>query len=224
MPVFDTIINDRVTGMSLKNERVTLTLDPKLQLAAESIISKSRAPHIAIVAMDPYTGRILALADRSQSIKDLSLHAGFPAASLFKVVTSAAAIDHAALEPSHLVKFRGGTYTLNRWNFNPDKRRDTRGMTLVEALGRSCNVVFARIATAFLPAKVLEDYAKAFGFNRSIPSDLPLSPSHASIPFYDTYQLGRTAAGFGEVRITPVHAAMMMSGVANGGFSPRNHR
>lgn len=221
VPVFDTIINDRVTGLSTTNDRITLTLDPKLQAAAEAVLYKSRAPHVAIVAMDPYTGRILALADRSQSIKDLALHPGFPAASLFKVVTSAAAIDHANIDPDYMVKFRGGTYTLNRWNATPDNRRDTRRMTLVEALGRSCNVVFSRIATTFLPAKVLEDYANSFGFNREIPSDLPLPPSHANIPFYNTYEFGRTAAGFGDVRLTPVHAAMMMSGIANGGFLPQ---
>lgn len=220
VPVFDTIINNRITGLSTNSDRVTLTLDPKLQAAAESILFKSRAPHVAIVAMDPYTGRILAMADRSQSIKDLSLHPGFPAASLFKVITSAAAIDHADIAPDHLVKFRGGTYTLNRWNFTPDNRRDTRKMSLVEALGRSCNVVFARIATTFLPAKVLQDYANSFGFNREIPSDLPLPPSHANIPFYNTYEFGRTAAGFGDVKLTPVHAAMIMSGIANGGFLP----
>ncbi len=221
VPAFDTIINDRVTGLTTSNDRVTLTLDPKLQSAAESLLYKSRAPHVAIVAMDPYTGRILALADRSQSIKDLTLHPGFPAASLFKVVTSAAAIDHANVDPDYTVKFRGGTYTLNRWNATPDNRRDTRKMTLVEALGRSCNVVFSRIATTLLPAKVLQDYANSFGFNRQIPSDLPLPPSHANIPFYNTYEFGRTAAGFGDVKITPVHAAMMMSGIANGGFLPQ---
>ncbi len=221
VPVFETVINNRIMGLTPDNKKVALTLDPKLQLAAQNIVTRSRAPHIAIVAMDPYTGRILALADRSQSIKDLALHPGFPAASLFKVVTSAAAIDHADVDPNQMVKFRGGTYTLNRWNYAPDNRRDTRKMTLVEALGRSCNVVFARVASAFLPAKVLQDYANSFGFNREIPSDLPLPPSHANIPFYDSYEFARTAAGFGDVHITPVHAAMVMSGIANGGFLPQ---
>jgi cell division protein FtsI/penicillin-binding protein 2 len=170
--------------------------------------------------MEPFTGRVLALTGKSTSIKNIELHGGFPAASIFKIITSAAALEQSDLKPNSRVAFRGGNYTLNYTNYQPDKRRDNRVMTVEEALGRSCNPVFARVALNNLNITHLRQYAAAFGFNSSLGADLPISVSGAIIPEGE-YQITRTAAGFGKVTLSPLHAAALMSSIANGGILPR---
>jgi len=220
IPRLDTLLLNRVAAITPKNEYIFFTLDPKLQALTERLIKESSSPHVAVVVMNPVTGKILALADKSPTIRNLALHADFPAASLFKVITAAAAVEQASISPYTNVAFRGGTYTLNQFNYLPNKSKDRRVMSVAEALGRSCNPVFGRIALRYLSPAVIRTYAEHFGFNEAIPFELPLALSQASIP-QDDYQLSRTAAGFGAVFLSPVHAAAFMSGIANKGILPK---
>lgn len=211
------------TRYAVENNRgnvALLTIDPELQSLVERLVASAQSPHVAAVVMDPTSGRILSYASKSPTIPNLVLHADFPAASLFKLVTSAAALEQGALSPSSQVWFRGGTYTLNRYNYLPDRKRDRRVMSASEALGRSCNPAFARIALNFLDAKVIRSYAEYFGFNTPIPFDVPLPQSMAAIPA-EKYLFSRTAAGFGDVHLSPLHAAALMSAIANDGIMPR---
>ena len=220
-PNFEKRLGDRYASITKKNNFVFYTLDPDLQDYVSKLVNQAQASHVAIVAMNPSTGAILAIAGRSNSLEDIEYHAGFPAASLFKVVTAAAAIEHAGIEPHSLIPFRGGTYTLNQTNYYPDASKDRRLMSVGEAMGRSCNPVFGHIGVKYLNGQILSKYARQFGFNRSLGFEVPLPESSAWIPQNDSYELSRTSAGFGEVRVSPVHAAALMSGIANGGILPR---
>jgi cell division protein FtsI/penicillin-binding protein 2 len=200
--------------------RVTLTLEQALQNRAESLLKGVQASVASIILIEVSTGRILAFADRSSILRDPLLHAEYPAASLFKIVSSAAAIDLMDANAETPLRFRGGTYTLNQYNYVPDGRRDTRLMTLGEALAKSCNPAFARLVYDDIDASELAAYASAFGFNLPLGFDLPLSPSSALVP-EDLYGLTRTAAGFGEVFLSPVHAALVGAMLGNKGVMPR---
>lgn len=220
-PRFERRLGDRYASLTKKNNFVFYTLDPELQEHVSRIVAQAQASHVAIVAMNPSNGAVLAIAGKSNSIDDIEYHAGFPAASLFKVVTAAAAVEHAGIAPHSLIAFRGGNYTLNQANYYPDARRDQRMMSVGEALGRSCNPVFGHIGVKYLNGQILSRYARQFGFNRSLDFEAPLPESSAWIPQEDLYELSRTSAGFGEVRVSPIHAAAFMSGIANGGMLPR---
>ena len=220
MPKFTTQLSGRFAGKAGNDKIVLFSPDPELQTQIEGIAKRTSAPHTAIVAMEPKTGRVLAIASKSSKINNLSLHAGFPAASLFKVITAAAAIEWSDIQENSKVYFRGGNYTLNKYNYLPSSKLDKRFMTLGEAMGKSCNPVFARVALNHLNGPLLETYAENFGFNSRIPFDVNLPVSSATIPD-SKYGLSRTAAGFGQVYISPVHAAAMMSAITNKGLMPR---
>jgi cell division protein FtsI/penicillin-binding protein 2 len=220
MPGFSTTFAGKVAGISPRNEFVFYSLDPDLQRFTQDLLRKTRAPHVAVVAMEPDTGKILAIAEKSNSIGDLCLHTGFPAASIFKIVTAAAALEEGSIAPSSQIKFRGGNYTLNQWNYNPSPKNDRRSMSLYEALAKSCNPVFGRVALKYLSPDILRQYAGYFGFNTPLGFDFPLPKSAAVIPESD-FELSRTAAGFGQVTLSPIHAATLMAGVANDGILPR---
>lgn len=216
LPDSSSQMRGKIVGKTKSDDYIFLTLDPELQALATELIESSPATHAALVAVEPSTGRLLALAQKSNSIENPLLHAEFPAASLFKVVTTAAALEKENIQPESIIKFRGGTYTLNRYNYQPDTRRDSRTMSLQEALGKSCNPAFARVAFNYLKPAELERYAFSFGFNSQLPFEADLPISRATIPS-STYEYTRTAAGFGKVFISPVHAVSMMAGLANQG-------
>lgn len=214
-------VGDRFAAMTASKNFVFYTVDPELQDFVTKLTAQARAEHVAIVAMNPRSGAILAIAGRSGLIDQVEYHSEFPAASLFKVVTAAAAVEEAGIRPDSLIPFRGGTYTLNESNYRPDPKRDRKVMSVGEALGRSCNPVFGHLGVKYLDGSVLQRYARRFGFNRHLQLEAPLTLSSAQIPEHDDFELSRTAAGFGQITISPVHAATLMSGVANGGLLPR---
>jgi penicillin-binding protein A len=197
-----------------------LSLDAGIQQKLYSLMKNAPANHLAVVVMEPKSGRILALSGKSYTLQEPLLHNGYPAASLFKVITSAAALEQNAVGATTPIHFRGGNYTLNRSNYLPDRKRDNRTMPLNEALGKSCNPVFSHVALSHLSPSLLRRYVNYFGFNRPLEFDSYLARSPARIPDSD-YEFGRTAAGFGDVKISPLHAASLMAAVANKGLLPR---
>jgi peptidoglycan glycosyltransferase len=58
--------------------------------------------------------------------------------------------------------------------------------------------------------------AERFLFNAEIPFARPVEVSRAEIP-EDPFALASTAAGFGPVRLSPLHGAVLAAIVANGG-------
>lgn len=225
IPVFDKLSGlDKVedgafvvdTELGLKAK---LSLKPDLQWKAEQLLQNYRVPYGALVALEPKTGRVLALASYSAAnpgIGNLALRATFPAASLFKVVTTAALVEERGFRGTETIAYRGGLYTLGQGNYDINPKLDRRTMTVGDALARSVNPVFARIALGHLSPSILARYAESFGFNRRIPFELPLQQSTYTHPVGD-YELARTAAGFGDVRISPLHAAMIAAMVGNQG-------
>ena len=216
IPKLATRYGSRLAGRGSEGEIVEFTADSKLQDFTAKLIATIKAPHVAAVVMDPTTGRILSMAGKSSTVKSPLTHAHFPSASLFKIVTSASALENGKVNPYTMINFRGGNYTLNASNYFPDTRKDVRKMALAEALGKSCNPVFARVGLRYSSSYLLRKYAKLFGYNSDLGFDVPLLDSMATIPD-DSYELSRTAAGFGAVKMSPIHAAVMMSTIANGG-------
>ena len=219
-PAFRTIYRGKVASLSNQDDFIFYSVNPDLQRFVQRLVRDAAAPHIAVVVMEPDTGRILAASGKSTSLANPLTHAGFPAASLFKVVTTSAALERGLISGTSEINFRGGTYTLTRANYSPNARLDRNSMTLAEALGRSCNPVFARVALQYLSAPLLRHYATSYGFNAPLGLEAPLNTSQATIPS-DEYELSRAAAGFGDVYLSPIHAATLMSGIANHGLLPR---
>lgn len=210
----------RIVVKDAAGREVRFAYDGGLQESAEAILADNRVPYGALVALDPNSGRVLAAAGYSQregNGSSLVTRATFPAASLFKVVTTAAGVERAGLHGAAEIRFRGGNYTLERSNYYPDAARDSRKMQLKEALGKSCNPVFARVAMNYLSPATITAYAKNFGFNAPIPFEVAAGMSHFEVDASDQYDFARTAAGFGDVHISPLHAAMVAAAVGNGG-------
>jgi penicillin-binding protein A len=167
----------------------------------------------AMVALDPKTGKVLALSEYGdgQATKPL-----YPAASVFKIITGAALIEkgvHADAETC----YHGGMHGIVGNLLQDKPGLDRRCLSLSMALAKSANVVFAKMAAKHLDGDDLRKEAERFLFNRPI-FDQPMEQSTATIPD-GGLDFAKSAAGFGQVRLSPMHAALIAAAVGNGGMA-----
>lgn len=216
-------MDDNGAVASAANGRVArLTVDPRLQLFVSKMLAKHKLPQASIVMMDPATGKILAYASRDQngSTKDLNVDASAPSASVFKIVTGAALVQIANVSPDLKVCYSGGEQKITASELKEDPKRDNWCATLAQAMGRSINTIFARLASKKLSGPDLHAIASQLGYGAPIPFDVPVSVSKIELPS-DTLGFARTAAGFWNTTLSPLHGAMLAATVANGGVTMR---
>lgn len=201
---------------------VQYAFDPGLQEAMKDLFQSYRPDHGAFVAIDASTGRVLSMVSYSQDVErkgdNLALQATFPSASVFKVVTAAAAIAERNFRADTVIPFNGRNHTLYRGNvMRSNVTRWTRYMTLKEAFGRSVNTVFGKIGAYTVGADGLRAYAGRFGFNRRIAADVPVQEGRVSITD-DPWDLAETASGFTrDSTMSPLQGALIAAAVANDG-------
>jgi peptidoglycan glycosyltransferase len=201
------------------NGTAILTLDPRMQARIEKILATWTVPWGATVLLDPKTGRVIAMAEHAQSDPRLRggvLKARPPAASIFKIITAAALLER-GVDPQESICFHGGAHKLEPRLLADDPRRDNACMTLARAFGHSANVVFAKLADRTLAPADLRAEAGRFFFNGSLPFEGAVEPSRAEVP-EDRFGMANAAAGFGDVRMSPLHGALLAAVIANGGL------
>jgi penicillin-binding protein A len=194
-----------------------LTVDPSLQKKLTDLLKTYEVPYGAIAAVEPSTGRVLALAEHSHdapAVRGLPVKAVYPAASVFKIVTGAALLA-AGTPPYESVCFHGGKRKIEP-KLLEDGKADYRCATFAQAMGYSFNVVFGKLAKKKLDTKALKGWAQKFGFNEPIPFAEPADVSVARIPD-DGFGMAKAAAGFGEVFLSPLHGALLAAAVGNKG-------
>jgi peptidoglycan glycosyltransferase len=199
-----------------------LTLDPELQRIALGLMGAHHLPEAAAVLMDAATGRLFVYASHVDKgpQHDLCAEATAPSASVFKIITAAALLEDAHLEPDTKQCYSGGESRINSIDLVDDPQRDRYCTTLAGALGRSINTVFARLARARLAPPELDAMARRFGYGQSLPFDVPVQPSALRVPT-EPLEFARTAAGFWNTTLSPLEAAEISAIVARGGESVR---
>jgi cell division protein FtsI/penicillin-binding protein 2 len=201
--------------------RIELSIDVPLQAHVSKVFADYQVPYGALVAIEPATGRVLAYVSHSSANPngaDLARDPSPPAASVFKLITSAALLD-SGVTPDTPICYGGGSSRLLPIDLRDDRRRDGHCATLADAIGRSINAVVAKLADRHLDPDGLRRYAAAFGFGQRLPVPFELAPSPAEIP-NDRLEFARTAAGFWHVHMSPLHAALIAASIANDGVMP----
>ncbi len=199
---------------------VQTNLDPSLQDVLLQSLDKRYTQYIAVVAMEPNSGKIRAMVgyDRDDPKLNPCVDARYPAASLFKIVTAAAAVENAGLSPNSSMHFNGAMHTLYRRQLKDKTDRWSERISLGRAFADSVNPVFGKLGANRLGPAPLEQTAEALGFNQPLPFEMHLPESVVSIDD-DPYKLAEVASGFNrQTRITPVHGALLAAAVINGGW------
>jgi peptidoglycan glycosyltransferase len=203
-------------------ETAKLTLDAELQAAAARLIAGAQPLAGAVVMLDVATGRVLALQSfqRRGAPPGNPLLAAAPAASLFKLVTTAALFEHSEVQPNTQVCFNGGERQIERRHLDRPAQKDARCARFASALGHSWNAVYAQLATEHLMRDELLATAEGFGFNSDLNFDVAASFGSVSLPYNDL-EFARAAAGFRGSMLTPLGAAQLTYGIALGGRPAR---
>ncbi|MEN9797704.1 MAG: hypothetical protein RL653_1400 [Pseudomonadota bacterium] len=194
-----------------------LTVDPVVQGALEKMLRDAHTPYAAVVALEPATGRVLAMAEHAQGrpgLRGLAVKAAYPAASIFKVVTAGALLERGLRAESEECT-HGGKRSVALHHLK-DSRRDGQCMSVSDALARSTNGIFAKLTFKHLSPGGLRQVAERLRFNRTLEFPVPTEPSLAAFPA-DPLALAQTGAGFGDVYLSPLHGAALAAAVANRG-------
>jgi len=196
---------DRLRGVTVKGNNVYLTIDPRAQrIANEALAGKCGA----LVAIEPSTGKVLALAssptynenlvERSfglirrisapckppAPLLDRATQGLYAPGSTFKVVTAAAALDTGRFTPDSTFFDPGyceeyGQRISNAGNPDHTGPESFGQVNFTTALQHSINAVFCNIGKAIGAGTIL-DYATRFGFYSRPPLETPLNERAAS--------------------------------------------
>jgi len=201
---------------------VHYTIDKKLQEKVESVFEKWQPDYGVFVAIEPDSGRVLAMANhrRNRGVsRNLALGNTYPSASIFKLITAAAAIDLGKIDAETIIPFNGKASSLYRKNVLHHKNNKwTQHFPIKTAFAKSVNTVFGRLGLMHVGGQQLSEYASKFGFNRKLSGDFYFPESRADFNPEDEWRVVEAAAGYtNNNTISPVHAAMLAASVINGG-------
>jgi cell division protein FtsI/penicillin-binding protein 2 len=186
---------------------VTTTIDPTLERAAVAALGSNYA---GLVAMDPRTGGLLALAG-------IAFSAAQPPGSTMKMVTATAALDAGIVKLGDVFPYSTQAI-LDGYTLHNAGGEDCGG-TLLNAFAVSCNSVFAPLG-ARLGGQRLLAMAERFGFNQ--PPTIP-GAAESSIPpasLRSDLEVGSSAIGQGQVLATPLEMTDIGATIAMGGRRP----
>ncbi|MCG8633546.1 MAG: PbpA [Desulfobacterales bacterium] len=204
---------------------VRTRLDTRLQaslnatLARLKTLTRGKPQRIAMVALDNNTGFIKAMAgfDLDNPGANPVTASDYPAASIFKIVSAAAAVDALGYTAGTPLFFNGNKYTLYKRQLTDKRNKYTTRVTLGKAFADSINPVFGKIGQLYLGRDKLNTYAHKFGFNQNPDTDFDFSASRFSVTESD-YHLAELGCGFNrQTEISPVFATMMVSAILNRG-------
>lgn len=175
---------------------VHISLDHRVQRAAEAALEPVAGQQAMIVAIRPSTGGILAVAQTPAADRDgnVATMGQYPPGSTFKIITAAAGIEKQGLDTGSIVPCPGtmdifGRTVTNYAGFS------LGSVSLESAFAHSCNTTFADISTKLAPGE-LAQIGKQFGLglDMKIPG---LDTITGSIPVGEE-PLDRTESGYGQ--------------------------
>lgn len=245
--LFTNRLVDLVTNSEPSGGNVELTIDPKVQDAAyEGLTALGEDVQAAAVAIEPSTGKILAMAstptynpdklanhdfgaatksynqlskDENEPLLNRSIQTALPPGSTFKLVTAAAAIENLGMDGDSMV-YGGASLDLPGTTTDlPNLNGTSCGgeqITLTHALEVSCNTAFGSLGME-LSDEEMQEQAEGFGFGQDYLDDIgPLAKSQYP-PNDGKAEQARAAIGQQSVIATPLQMAMVSAGIANGG-------
>ena len=205
--------------------KVTTSIDIYLQEYLLAVLgrlkkqNRGKPQRIAFVVMEADTGKIIAMTgfDLGNSDTNPCMAADYPAASIFKIITASAAVEKLGYKPGTPLFFNGSKYTLYKRQLRDVKNKYTSRITFSSAFAESINPVFGKLGKNRLGREALDAYARAFGFNEQINSELPVFTGNFKTTESE-YHLAELGCGFNtDTTISPVFGAMLTSAIINSG-------
>jgi penicillin-binding protein 2 len=235
--------------LAVPGKDLRLTIDLDIQIAAEKVLEGKIG---AIVAMDPHTGEILAMASRptfdpnqfsvrltknywneilnnpDHPLLNKTIQAQLAPGSTFKIIMSVAGLQENLAQTMH-VPCNGGATFYGHF-FSCDRHH---GMVDINnAIPFSCDTFYYTLANR-LGIDTIAKYATSLGLSQKTGIDLP-DEATGNMPStlwklktqHEKWYAGETISvgiGQGAVTATPIQLARALSGIASGGVLRRPH-
>ncbi len=195
---------------------VRTSIDMRVQLAAsQAVRSAATAKPVDLVAIQPSTGRVLAVVERPGGF-NRALQGEFPPGSTFKVLT-ASALARTGLRPGSPVQCPSQVNIGGRV-FHNASYEHYGSTTLQTAFAVSCNTTFAMLAQR-LGGHGLASIAATVGFNAKPALGIPGVLGQFTTP-HDPVNLAADAFGQGTDLVNPLSQASVAAAIADGTWRP----
>ncbi|MBY4572183.1 penicillin-binding protein [Gordonia paraffinivorans] len=199
---------------------ISLSLSRTVQTAAQRAVNATNRFQIAMVVVQPSTGRILAVAQNpaADAQGPIATTGLYPPGSTFKIVTAAAAINRKMATPDTIVPCPGEIQIGPRLIPNYDGF-SLGAVPMLQAFASSCNTTFAKLASQMGPSD-LAHTAAAMGIGQQY-SIAGLDAVSGSVPI-ENELVARSEDGFGQgkVLVSPLGLSLVAATVANGVKAP----
>jgi cell division protein FtsI (penicillin-binding protein 3) len=217
---------------ALAGHNVYLTIDQGIQYVAERELAIAahtfEAKGGSLVAVDPYTGEILALASwpgynpndyaatQPEQRRDRGLSDVFEPGSTMKIFTVAAGLSANLLLPGQQLYCEKGAMPVD--NIVIRDTHPAEWLTLSQVLAHSSNICAAKIGLG-LGGDRLYEALRRFGFGQETSIPMPGESSGTLRPRGRPWvQVETATASFGQgISVTNLQLAMAVSALANGG-------
>jgi len=202
---------------AIKGKPVTTSIDMSVQHAAsEAVLTAKTNKPIDMVAIQPSTGKILAVVESPGGF-DRALEGIFPPGSTFKIVT-ASALVRGGLTSSSTVQCPAKVDIDGR-TFHNDANEHLGSTSLLNAFAISCNTTFALLATEKLSGPLLGAMARNFGYNSKPALGIPATLGSFQPP-KDAVDLAADAFGQGLDLVNPLSQASEAGAIDSGVWRP----
>jgi penicillin-binding protein A len=248
--LFGRRLADFFTGRDPRGGNVDTTIIPRVQQAAWDAMQQGcNGPcKGAVVAIEPSTGKILALVsspsydpnllashdinqqsaawdrlrdDTNSPLTNRAISERYPPGSTFKVITTAAALQAGVTVNDQLTAAPSiplPDSTATLENYGGTPCGSGPTASLQEAFARSCNTAFVQLGIQ-IGSNALKNAALAFGLD-SPPASIPLQVSESTVgPIADAAAQGMSSIGQKDVAVTPLQNALVAATIANQGVT-----
>jgi cell division protein FtsI (penicillin-binding protein 3) len=210
---------------------LVLTIDEVIQYIAERELDKAfkkyHAKGASIIVMDPYTGAILALANRptydlnnpsgvtKDKTRDRAIADMFEPGSVFKIVTASAALEEKKVTEEDKFFCENGSYRVGAHVLHDHTKHGL--LTFREVIEQSSNIGTVKVAQILGP-QIIYKYMKLYGFGSKTGIDLIGEISGVAKEPRQWSKISIASIPIGqEVGATAIQLACAMSVIANGG-------
>ncbi|MDP3142652.1 MAG: penicillin-binding transpeptidase domain-containing protein, partial [Candidatus Omnitrophota bacterium] len=214
---------------------LVLNIDATIQFIAEKELDEAFRKHNArgasIIVMNPYTGEILAMANRpsldlnkyqnveADSRRNRAICDMFEPGSVFKIVTASAALSENKVTENDKFFCENGQYKVANHILHDHTPHGI--LTFREVIEQSSNIGTTKVAQKLGP-QIIYKYEKLFGFGALTKIDLTgevvgmvIKPAAWSKTSIGAVPIGQ------EVAVTAVQLVTAISAIANGGYRMR---
>ena len=212
---------------------IKLTLDFHIQKVVEEVMDK-RVPKGAVIVVEADSGDIVALSSRpnySQNNVEQYINTNgselvnrafmaYDIGSIFKIIVAAAALEQGIIKPYDKYNCKGYIDVEGKkFNCSANNGNGHGEIDFIEAFAHSCNTFFIDTGLKVGYGSIIE-MAKRFGFGEELFLYEALEQHTGHIPekkYVSLRETANTSIGQGEILVTPIQVADMITTIANHG-------